>query len=103
MRMREIPATCRACSAPLQFPFVRVRVDLVIAKPDAARQVAGLATMFRGAIGIAEAFAPDPEVALCAGDEKPQLISSAFVCMDCACGDRVTGLAMTPEREADAT
>lgn len=90
MKLSEIPARCDACSQPLRLPFFRVRIDHVFPKPKAAREVLGVASILGGlgnpgALKIAETLAPDADVAYALGDESPQTVSTAHVCIDCLC------------------
>lgn len=88
MKLSAMPTSCALCSAPLALPFFRLRLDHVLPKPQAAREVLGLTAILGAtarALPVAEALAPDADVALCAGDEAPQLTRTAYVCTECAC------------------
>lgn len=88
MKLNEIPRECAACKKPLRFPFFRVRIDYVLGNQQAADQVLGLARMYGGsqqALALAEVMAPTPEVAKCAGDEEPAMVTTAYLCVACVC------------------
>lgn len=87
MKLSELKP-CAACGGPLMKPpagcWYVVRVSTAIVNPAAARQVMGLSMMFGGAMGLAEAMAPQPEKAvLIVGDEEPSCMSEFHLCLDC--------------------
>ena len=89
MKLSEL-RPCDSCDGPLRTPmnagFYVVRSSLAIFKPAAANQVLGLTQIFQGALGLAEAMAPDPDVVLVAGDEQPELLEELLICGECYLG-----------------
>lgn len=87
MKLSELKP-CSSCGGPLLTPpagcWYVVRVSTAMVNPRAARQVVGLSMMFGGAMGLAEAMAPDPENAvLILGDQDKALLSEFHLCLDC--------------------
>lgn len=86
MKLSEL-RPCDACGGKLKSDmaagFYVVRFSLAIFKPQAVNQVLGLTQMFGGALGLAEAMAPESDVVIVAGDQEPQLMNELLVCMDC--------------------
>lgn len=109
MKLSQLPSVCAACGQPLTFPCYRLRLELVVANQAAARRLLGVAEVLGGlsnpgALGVAKALTGDEELATCAGDENPELLFTRFVCVPCACFDRLLGSVLNAERhrlEAD--
>ena len=69
---------CDVCGGKIAPVFYRVTVEQMIINVTAVNQVIGLATMFGGALGIAEIFAPNDDVTLKFQENTVSL------CGDCA-------------------
>ena len=74
--------SCKGILAP-RGQFYVVRVSLAIASPKAYNQVMGLAAIFGGALGLAEAMSPDEHVIKIAGDEDKNLLDEMLICQEC--------------------
>lgn len=69
--------------------------------PHAARGVMGLSMMFGGALGLAEAMAPEPENAVVIlGDKDKALLSEFHLCLDCVPAELFGLLEKRAEAEA---
>lgn len=87
MRLSELKP-CAACNGKLVRPGVIqwyvLRMSTALVKPQAFNQVAGLTQMFHGALGIAEAMAPDADVVAIIGDDpRSGGWMELHVCFDC--------------------
>ncbi|MBP8055166.1 MAG: hypothetical protein KA314_04960 [Chloroflexi bacterium] len=94
MKLSEL-RPCDQCRGKLAPIFYVVRVSLAVIKADAANATLGLMQMFRGNLGLAEAFSPQPNAITVAGDEEPKLWTELFLCQDCYVGE--VNLAMLAE------
>lgn len=88
MKLSELTPCCR-CQKPLGPVFIVVRISQAMIKPQAAREVVGMAMILGGldnpgALRVAEAMTPRPdEAVLIFGDEKPELMTEVIVCQEC--------------------
>lgn len=82
MRISEI-RPCDNCGGHLATGSYAIDVSLVVVNPQAVRQVVGLMTMFNGALGLAEAFAPQPDAVVIAGDKEPSLRTRLLIGQSC--------------------
>ena len=78
---------CDKCGGKITPMFYVVRVSLAVVKADAANATLGLAQMFRGNLGLAEAFSPQPDAIMVVGDEEPELRTELFLCQNCCMGE----------------
>lgn len=76
---------CDACGGKVAPVFYLVRFSVVAFNPQSVNEVLGLTQYFQGALGLAEVFAPDPEVATVAMDsaEFKDLAVELFICSAC--------------------
>jgi hypothetical protein len=105
MKLSELKP-CALCGGPLLRPpcgtWYVLRVTQAMVNPAAARQVLGLTTMLWGALGLAEAFAPEPEEAVMVfGDKDRHLMTELHVCFDCWVG-KLSVLGMAVEKAGEA-
>ena len=100
MKLSEL-RPCDCCGEKIAPQFYVVRSSLAIFSPNAARATLGLNTMFGGALALAEAMSPDPEVVKLAGDHDKRLWSEFFLCSKCHMGD--VNLALLNDKRSDAT
>lgn len=63
--------------------FQVIRMSLAFVNPTAAQQVLGLTQYFGGALGIAEAMAPEPNAVVIGMDKERQTMTEVFLCHDC--------------------
>lgn len=84
MKLTEL-RICDNCQGPLcpQMQFYVLRMSLALFNPHKYNQVAGLARMFNGAVGLAEVFAPEADCITVAGDKDPRLMQEFLICPDC--------------------
>lgn len=73
---------CGKGLAPHGFFYV-LRVSYAFIAPKAFNATMGLTQMFGGAVRLAQAMSPDPEVIKIAGDENPELMTELLLCQDC--------------------
>lgn len=100
MKLSELKP-CALCHGPLLKPpmgcWYVIRISHAMVNPRAARQVVGLDLMFGGALGIAEAMAPDADGAVTiVGDKEPSLMTELHVCFECYSG-KLQDLAIAAE------
>ena len=67
--------------------FNVVRTSLAFVSPKAANQVLGLNQYFGGALGLAEAMAPEPDAVKIAMDEDKTLMTEILLCQECFMSD----------------
>lgn len=77
MKISELKP-CDVCGGKIAPIFYRVTVEQMMINAQVVNQVVGLATMFGGALGIAEIFAPSDDAAV-----KLQE-NTVTLCGDCA-------------------
>lgn len=87
MKLSELKP-CACCRGPLLKPptgnWYVLRQSIALIKPRAAQQVVGLSMMFGGALGLAEAMAPDAEaVAILCDEPGGGKAAEIHVCFDC--------------------
>lgn len=63
--------------------FQVVRMSLAFVKPTAANQVLGLNQFLGGALGLAEAMAPEPDAVVVGMDQDKRVMTEVFLCQDC--------------------
>lgn len=83
MRLSEL-RPCDKCGGLIAPLFTVVRVSQAMINERAARGVLGLTTMFNGALGLAEAMAPEPEAVMVFGDKDGRLMTEILLCQECA-------------------
>lgn len=88
MKLSEL-RVCDSCRGPLLAPgggitFRVVRVSMAVVSPRAAREVMGLSMMFGGALGLAEAMAPEADAVKILADHGTPW-TELFLCQDCYC------------------
>ena len=84
MKLSEI-RPCDNCGGKIAPAFYIVKTSLVMFNPQETNQVLGMTQYFGGALGLAEAMAPEADVVKIAGDEQERLWDKIFICMDCFC------------------
>lgn len=99
MKLSEI-RPCDNCGGKVAPQFYLVRGTLALFSPQAANATLGLTQMFGGALALAEAMSPDPEVVKLASDHDKSLQSELFLCQTCYMGD--VNLALLNDKRADA-
>ena len=99
MKLSEL-RPCDCCGKQIAPQFYVVRSSLAIFSPHAARATLGLNTMFGGALALAEAMSPDPEVVKLAGDHDKSLWNELFLCQACYMGD--VNIALLNDKRGDA-
>ena len=99
MKLSEL-RPCDCCGGKIAPNFYVVRGSLAVFSPQAANATLGLTTMFGGALALAEAMSPDPEVVKVAGEFDKSLWSELFLCQTCYMGN--VNLAMIGERRSEA-
>lgn len=91
MKLSEL-RVCDGCGGPLLRPpeiqvhVVRVTSGIVV--PTACNQVLGLARIYHGALKLAEAMAPDPEVVKLIGDQEGATWDELLLCFACFCSKK---------------
>lgn len=76
MKLSEM-TPCAICGEMIAPLFYRVKVEQIMIDSTAANQVLGLTTMFGGALGLAEAMAPNDDVTMTLQS------NSGLVCDEC--------------------
>lgn len=99
MKLSEL-RPCDCCGGKIAPNFYVVRGSLAVFSPHAANATLGLATMFGGALALAEAMSPDSEVVKIAGEFDKALWNEIFLCQSCYMGD--VNLAMISEKRSEA-
>ena len=99
MKLSELHA-CDGCGKQIAPQFYIVRSSLAVFSPNAANATLGLTTMFGGALALAEAMSPDPEVVKIAGEFDKSLWNEFLLCQMCYMGE--VNLAMLCEKRAEA-
>ena len=110
MKLSELHP-CDGCGGPLlkpgQIQFYVIRSTSALVSPRAFNEVRGLSTYFQGALGLAEVFAPEPDVVKLVADEKIDgqdgwREGEILCCFDCYCEKPVAHLveARNDRREA---
>ena len=74
---------CDNCGGPLVPAPYRVRISQGMFNARATNTVMGLTQHFRGHLGLAEVFAPEPEVLLFFEDKEPALCTELLLCQEC--------------------
>jgi hypothetical protein len=96
---------CAACGGPLMNSpignwFV-LRVSTAMLNPQRARETLGMMQFFGGALGLAEAFVPEPEKAIAiVGDLPGATWTELHLCLDCYCSlGNLVGLVENASKE----
>jgi hypothetical protein len=84
MKLSEL-RPCDNCGGQVQPFFYVLRYSIALFKPTATRQTLGLMQMFNGALALAEAMSPEPEVVTVAMDdpESKALMVELRLCQEC--------------------
>ena len=107
MKLRDL-RPCDSCGRQIagrmpdgttSIQFFVVRTTSAILNVQAINEHMGLAQFFGGHHGLAEVFAPNPEVASLIGDQKGCSWTETFLCLECYC--KPLGVAWLPERSND--
>lgn len=99
MKLSEV-RPCDNCGGKIAPQFYLVRGTLALFSPQAANATLGLATMFGGALGLAEVMSPDAEAVKLAGDFDKRLWNEFLLCQMCYMGE--VNLAMLGEKRVEA-
>lgn len=99
MKLSEV-RPCDCCGGKIAPNFYVVRGSLAVFSPQAANATLGLTQMFGGALALAEAMSPDPEVVKIAGEFDKSLWHELFLCQSCYMGD--VNIALLNDKRGDA-
>jgi hypothetical protein len=82
MKLSEI-RPCDNCGKPIAPMFYVVRFSVAMFDAKAVNATMGLAQMFGGQLGIAEAMTSRPDAVSVAMDKQPDLMTELLICNDC--------------------
>lgn len=101
MKLSEI-RPCDNCGGKIAPLFYVLRISQAMFMPS-TNEVLGLTQCFRGALALAEAMAPEPEVVMVLGDEDKALQTELFICQECLTMKALDLAALMERRGVDAT
>lgn len=78
---------CDGCGGTLLVPhvglFYVVNASAAMIDRQAFQATDGLATIFGGAMKLAEVFSPNPEIVTVLGEKEPALMTKMLLCFNC--------------------